>query len=84
MNLFVDDNVILDLLNTTASVSNKNIIKAENGGEVPSTNKPTIVEPIPYKGKLYSDRYGKKYTEEEGYEIVQRLTDDPEYLRRAN
>lgn len=84
LNLFVDDNVILDLLNTTASVSNKNIIKAENGGEVPSTNKPTIVEPIPYKGKLYSDRYGKKYTEEEGYEIVQRLTDDPEYLRRAN
>lgn len=36
----------------------------EDGGEVPPTNKPTIVEPIPYKGKLYSDRYGRKYTEE--------------------
>ena len=33
----------------------------EEGGEVPPTNKPTIIEPIPYKGKLYSDRYGRKY-----------------------
>lgn len=40
----------------------------EDGGEVPPTNKPTIVEPIPYKGKLYSDRYGKKYTEEQVYD----------------
>lgn len=76
LNLFVDDNVILDLLNTTASVSNKNIIKAENGGEVPSTNKPTIVEPIPYKGKLYSDRYGKKYTEEQVYDYYNNGTDE--------
>ena len=76
LNLFVDDDVILDLLNTTASVSNKNIIKAENGGEVPPTNKPTIVEPIPYKGKLYSDRYGKKYTEEQVYDYYNNGTDE--------
>lgn len=40
----------------------------EEGGEVPPTNKPTIIEPIPYKGKLYSDRYGRKYTEEQVYD----------------
>lgn len=46
---------------TTTWEGNENpIYKYKDGGEVPPTNKPTIVEPIPYKGKLYSDRYGKK------------------------
>lgn len=27
----------------------------EEGGEVPPTNKPTIIEPIPYKGKLFRE-----------------------------
>lgn len=48
----------------------------EEGGEVPPTNKPTIVEPIPYKGKLYSDRYGKKYTEEQVYDYYNNGTDE--------
>lgn len=48
----------------------------EDGGEVPPTNKPTIVEPIPYKGKLYSDRYGKKYTEEQVYDYYNNGTDE--------
>lgn len=49
---------------TTTWEGNENpIYKYADGGEVPPTNKPTIVEPIPYKGKLYSDRYGKKYTD---------------------
>ena len=35
-----------------------------DGGEIPPSNKPVIPEePQPYKGKLYKDRYGRKYTE---------------------
>lgn len=42
---------------TTTWEGNENpIYKYADGGEVPPTNKPTIIEPIPYKGKLYSDR----------------------------
>ena len=48
----------------------------EDGGEVPPTNKPTIIEPIPYKGKLYSDRYGRKYTEEQVYDYYNNGTDE--------
>lgn len=48
----------------------------EEGGEVPPTNKPTIIEPIPYKGKLYSDRYGRKYTEEQVYDYYNNSTDE--------
>ena len=48
----------------------------EEGGEVPPTNKPTIIEPIPYKGKLYSDRYGRKYTEEQVYDYYNNGTDE--------
>lgn len=39
--------------------------KYAEGGEIPPSNKPIIPEePQPYKGKLYKDRYGRKYTEE--------------------
>lgn len=48
----------------------------EEGGEVPPTNKPTVIEPIPYKGKLYSDRYGRKYTEEQVYDYYNNGTDE--------
>lgn len=48
----------------------------EDGGEVPPTNKPTIIEPIPYKGKLYSDRYGRKYTEEQVQDYYNNGTDE--------
>lgn len=35
-------------------------------GEIPPSNKPIIPEePQPYKGKLYKDRYGRKYTEDQ-------------------
>ena len=38
--------------------------KYAEGGEIPPNNKPIIPEePQPYKGKLYKDRYGRKYTE---------------------
>lgn len=52
----------------------------EEGGEVPPTNKPTIIEPIPYKGKLYSDRYGRKYTEEQVYDYYNNGTDEIDRL----
>lgn len=62
---------------TTTWEGNENpIYKYKDGGEVPPTNKPTIVEPIPYKGKLYSDRYGKKYTEEQVYDYYNNGTDE--------
>lgn len=41
---------------TTWEGNESPIYKYADGGEVPPTNKPTIIEPIPYKGKLYSDR----------------------------
>lgn len=46
-----------------------NILHAKNGGEIPP-------EPIPYKGKLYTDRYGKKYTEQQVAEYYQDGTDE--------
>lgn len=40
--------------------------KYAEGGEIPPSNKPIIPEePQPYKGKLYKDRYGRKYTEDQ-------------------
>lgn len=40
--------------------------KYADGGEIPPNNKPIIPEePQPYKGKLYKDRYGRKYTEDQ-------------------
>lgn len=66
LNLFPEDDVILDLLNTTAYVKNDNITRVAQGGEIPPSNKPVIPEePQPYKGKLYKDRYGRKYTEDQ-------------------
>lgn len=66
LNLFPDDDVILDLLNTTAAIKDKDINKVAEGGEIPPNNKPIIPEePQPYKGKLYKDRYGRKYTEDQ-------------------
>lgn len=42
----------------------ENIKYFADGGEIPPNNKPIIPEePQPYKGKLYKDRYGRKYTE---------------------
>lgn len=47
------------------------------GGEIPPVNKPIIPdEPIPYKGKLYKDRYGKKYTEQQMYDYYENSTDE--------
>lgn len=62
---------------TTTWEGNENpIYKYADGGEVPPTNKPTIIEPIPYKGKLYSDRYGRKYTEEQVQDYYNNGTDE--------
>lgn len=48
-----------------------------DGGEVPPDNKPIIPEePQPYKGKLYKDRYGRKYTEEQVNEYYENGTDE--------
>lgn len=44
----------------------ENIKYFADGGEIPPNNKPIIPEePQPYKGKLYKDRYGRKYTEDQ-------------------
>lgn len=48
-----------------------------DGGEIPPSNKPIIPEePQPYKGKLYKDRYGRKYTEEQVYDYYNNGTDE--------
>lgn len=77
LNLFPDDDVILDLLNTTAAIKDKDINKVAEGGEIPPNNKPIIPEePQPYKGKLYKDRYGRKYTEDQMNEYYDSSTDE--------
>lgn len=52
---------------TTTWEGNENpIYKYADGGEIPPNNKPIIPEqPQLYKGKLYKDRYGRKYTEDQ-------------------
>ena len=51
--------------------------KFVDGGEVPPSNKPIIPEePQPYKGKLYKDRYGRKYTEDQMNEYYDSSTDE--------
>lgn len=48
------------------TTKDKDINKVAEGGEIPPNNKPIIPEePQPYKGKLYKDRYGRKYTEDQ-------------------
>lgn len=47
-----------------------------DGGEVPPTNRPEPIERIPYKGKLYTDKYGQKYTEEQYYDYINNSTDE--------
>lgn len=77
LNLFPEDDVILDLLNTTAYVKNDNITRVAQGGEIPPSNKPIIPEePQPYKGKLYKDRYGRKYTESQLDDYYDNSTDE--------
>lgn len=77
LNLFPEDDVILDLLNTTAYVKNDNITRVAQGGEIPPNNKPIIPEePQPYKGKLYKDRYGRKYTESQLDDYYDNSTDE--------
>lgn len=77
LNLFPEDDVILDLLNTTAYVKNDNITRVAQGGEIPPSNKPVIPEePQPYKGKLYKDRYGRKYTESQLDDYYDNSTDE--------
>ena len=77
LNLFPDDDVILDLLNTTAAIKDKDINKVAEGGEIPPNNKPIIPEePQPYKGKLYKDRYGRKYTEDQLADYYDNSTDE--------
>lgn len=49
----------------------------EEGGEVPPTNKPKVPQdPQPYKGTLYKDRYGKKYTEDQVDDYYSNSTDE--------
>lgn len=51
--------------------------KYAEGGEIPPSNKPIIPEePQPYKGKLYKDRYGRKYTEDQINEYYDSSTDE--------
>lgn len=51
--------------------------KYAEGGEIPPSNKPVIPEePQPYKGKLYKDRYGRKYTEDQMNEYYDSSTDE--------
>lgn len=48
-----------------------------DGGEIPPSNKPVIPEePQPYKGKLYKDRYGRKYTEDQLADYYDNSTDE--------
>lgn len=48
-----------------------------DGGEIPPNNKPIIPEePQPYKGKLYKDRYGRKYTESQLDDYYDNSTDE--------
>lgn len=47
-----------------------------DGGEIPPTNRPEPIERIPYKGKLYTDKYGQKYTEEQYYDYINNSTDE--------
>lgn len=51
--------------------------KYADGGEIPPSNKPIIPEePQPYKGKLYKDRYGRKYTESQLDDYYDNSTDE--------
>lgn len=60
-----------DRFKNKVSLNDKVINKFKMGGqidsnEIPPSNKPIIPEePQPYKGKLYKDRYGRKYTEDQ-------------------
>lgn len=47
-----------------------------DGGEIPPTNRPEPIERIPYKGKLYTDKYGQKYTEEQYNDYINNSTDE--------
>ena len=46
------------------------------GGEVPPTNRTELIERMPYKGKLYTDKYGQKYTEEQYNDYINNSTDE--------
>ena len=75
------DDKILQLLNNVASIDNRkgdfDISMAAEGGEIPPTNRPVIPEePQPYKGKLYKDRYGRKYTEDQLADYYDNSTDE--------
>lgn len=75
------DDKILQLLNNVASIDTRkgdfDIPMAAEGGEIPPTNKPVIPEePQPYKGKLYKDRYGRKYTEDQLADYYDNSTDE--------
>lgn len=75
------DDKILQLLNNVASIDNRkgdfDIPMAAEGGEIPPTNRPVIPEePQPYKGKLYKDRYGRKYTEDQLADYYDSSTDE--------
>lgn len=63
---------------TTTWEGNENpIYKYADGGEIPPNNKPIIPEqPQLYKGKLYKDRYGRKYTESQLDDYYDNSTDE--------
>lgn len=75
------DDKILQLLNNVASVDSRkgdfDIPMAAEGGEIPPSNRPVIPEePQQYKGKLYKDRYGRKYTEDQLDDYYNNSTDE--------
>ena len=75
------DDKILQLLNNVATVDSRkgdfDIPMAAEGGEIPPSNKPVIPEePQQYKGKLYKDRYGRKYTEDQLDDYYNNSTDE--------
>lgn len=45
------------------------------GGEIPPT-RPEPMERIPYKGKLYTDKLGRKYTEQQYQDYLQNSSDE--------
>lgn len=85
---FLGDDKVLKLLNEVAEakptqqddylgILDNKVFHAAKGGEIPPVNKPIIPEkPQPYKGKLYKDRYGRKYTEDQMNEYYDNGTDE--------
>lgn len=82
---FLGDDKVMQLLNDVADNSMQNtnsiienkVFHGAEGGEIPPVDKPIIPKkPEKYKGKLYKDKYGKKYTEDQVAEYYDSSTDE--------